>query len=82
MAEAYKNAQITMGEGDREATRIFADAYGKDSLFFEFLKSLDLYSETLQDNTTLILSTDSPLFKYLDGEGVVIDSEEARGDGK
>ncbi len=81
MAEAYKNAQITMGEGDREATRIFAEAYGKDSLFFEFLKSLDLYSETLQENTTLILSTDSPLFKYLDGEGVVIDSKETRDDG-
>ncbi len=81
MAEAYKNAQITMGEGDREATRIFADAYGKDSLFFEFLKSLELYSETLQDNTTLILSTESPLFKYLNGEGVTIDPEEANGDG-
>lgn len=66
MAEAYKNAQIIKGEGDREATRIFAEAYGQDREFFEFLKSLELYSETLQENTSLILSTDSPLFKYLD----------------
>lgn len=81
MAEAYKTAQLTMGEGDREATRIFAEAYGKDSLFFEFLKSLELYRETLQDNTTLILSTDSPLFKYLHGENVTVDTSEAEDHG-
>jgi modulator of FtsH protease HflC len=70
MAEAYRKSQITKGEGDRESTRIFAEAYGRDREFFEFLKSLELYSETLQENTTLILSTDSPLFRYLNGADV------------
>ncbi len=68
MADAYRKAQIAKGEGDREATRVFAEAYGKDREFFEFLKSLELYSETLQENTTLILSTDSELFRFLNGD--------------
>ncbi len=67
MAEAYRESQVIMGEGDREATRILAEAYGKDSDFFDFLKSLELYRETLQENATLILTTDSPLFRHLNG---------------
>jgi membrane protease subunit HflC len=65
MAEAYRDAEIRKGEGDKESMRIYADAYGKDTKFFEFLKSLEIYKETLRDNTTLILSTDSELFKHL-----------------
>lgn len=65
MAEAYRDAQIMKGNGDKEAMRIYAEAYGKDPEFYEFLKSLEIYKETLQENTTLILSTDSELFKNL-----------------
>ena len=66
MAEAYRDAQILKGMGDKEAMRIYAEAYGQDPEFYEFLKSLDIYKETLRKNATLILSTDSDLFKYLD----------------
>lgn len=65
MAEAYRDAQITKGEGDREAMRIYAEAYGQDMEYYEFLKSLEIYRQTLEENTTLILSTDSELFKHL-----------------
>jgi len=65
MAEAYRDAQIRKGNGDKEAMRIYAEAYGKDKDFYEFLKSLDIYKKTLQENTTLIFSTESELFKHL-----------------
>lgn len=65
LAEAYRDAQMKRGDADKEAMRIYAEAYGQDKEFFEFLKSLDLYKQTLQENTTLILSTDSPMFKQL-----------------
>lgn len=65
LAEAYKQAEIAKGRGDQEAARIYAQAYGRDPEFFEFLKSLDLYRAALTEKSTLILSTESELFKYL-----------------
>lgn len=65
-AEAYKKSQILRGEGDRTAMNIYAEAYSQDPEFFDFLKSLETYKNILSKNTTLILSTDSELLKYLD----------------
>jgi len=65
LAEAYKEAETTKGTGDQEAARIYAQAYGRDPEFFEFLKSLDLYRTALKEKSTLILSTESELFRYL-----------------
>jgi membrane protease subunit HflC len=65
MAEAYKQAEIVKGDGDRVATRIYAEAYAKDPEFYDFLKSLELYRKTFKPGTTLILSSDSELFRYL-----------------
>ena len=65
-AEAYKKSQILRGEGDRTAMNIYAEAYSQDPEFFDFLKSLQTYKNILSKNTTLILSTDSELLKYLD----------------
>ncbi len=64
-AEAYKNAEIIKGEGDAGAMAVNAEAYGKDIEFFEFMKSLETYKNILENKSTLILSTDSELFKYL-----------------
>jgi len=66
LAEAYRQAEIIKGEGDQEATRIYARALGQDPEFFEFLRSLDLYRKTLGDKTTVVLSTDSELLRYLE----------------
>ena len=68
-AEAYRTSQILRGEGDRTAMNIYAEAYSQDPEFFDFLKSLETYKNILNDKTTLILSTDSELLKYLDVGG-------------
>jgi len=66
MAEAYKQAEIVKGQGDQAATRIYAEAYAKDPEFYDFLKSLELYRKAFKPGTTLILSSDSEPFRYLD----------------
>lgn len=64
-AEADKQALVLAGEGELEAMRIYTQAYGQDPELYEFLQSLNTYKEILGKETTLILSTESELFKYL-----------------
>jgi membrane protease subunit HflC len=64
-SQAYKTAQEVKGKADAEATQIYSQAYGKDPEFYSFLMTLDLYKETLNKNSTMILSTDNDLFRYL-----------------
>ncbi|SNB64894.1 membrane protease subunit HflC [Arboricoccus pini] len=67
IAEAEKTAAITRGEGDAEAVRIFADAYAKDSGFFEFYRSMQAYRAALSDGSTnIILTPDNQFFRYFD----------------
>jgi len=66
-SEAYKKAQEVMGKADAEATKIYADAYGLSPDFYSFIKTLGIYQETLDQETSLVLSTDSEFFKYLKG---------------
>jgi membrane protease subunit HflC len=65
LAESYKKAEILKGEGDQQALKIYAEAYGKDAEFFEFMRSMEVYQSILGENSTLVLSTDSELFRYL-----------------
>lgn len=65
LADAYKQAEIIKGEGDKRAMEVYADAYSKNPDFFEYSKSLETYCDILKDKTTVILSTDSDLFKFL-----------------
>lgn len=64
-SEAYKKAQKIEGEADAEATKIYAGAYNKDPEFYSFLKTLETYKNTLDENTWLILSSDSEFYQYL-----------------
>lgn len=64
-SEAYRKAQETIGNADAQAIAIYADAYNRDPDFYAFLKTMETYRETIDANTTLMLSTDSELFKYL-----------------
>lgn len=66
-SEAFKKAQRLKGNADAEATIIYAEAYGKDPEFYSFAKTLEIYRETLDKNSSLILSTDSEFLKYLKG---------------
>ncbi len=64
---AYKTAEEIKGKADAEATLIYAAAYNKDAEFYSFLKSLEVYKNALEKNTSLILSTDAEFLKYLKG---------------
>ena len=66
-SEAYKLAQEIKGKADAEVTRLFAAAYGLDPEFYSFTKTLDVYGQALDKNSSLVLSTDSEFFKYLKG---------------
>ena len=66
IADAQRQAQILRGEGDAQSIKIYADAYGKDTNFFAFYRSLQAYRDSLTgDGTTLVLSPDDEFFKYL-----------------
>jgi membrane protease subunit HflC len=69
IAEANKNSEILRGQGDREAMKIYGQAYGQAPEFFEFIKSLEACREVLKKKSTLILSTESEIFKYLKYSG-------------
>lgn len=66
LARAYEEAQTIRGEGEALAIQIFAEAYNEDPEFFAFMRSLEVYEKVLDNETTLVLSADSPLFKYLE----------------
>jgi len=64
-SEAYRAAQEIEGKADAEAIRIYAEAYSRDPEFYSFLKTLETYKQTIDRNSTIILSTDSAYFEYL-----------------
>ncbi len=66
VAEAQKDAEILRGQGDAERNKVFAEAYSRDPEFFAFYRSLQAYQTGIAgEGTTLVLSPDSPFFKYL-----------------
>ncbi|MCF8351988.1 MAG: protease modulator HflC [Bacteroidales bacterium] len=69
MSEAYKEAETIKGKADAEAARIYARAYNRSSRSIElysFIKSMETFDNTFDSTTTVILSTDSDLYKYLE----------------
>ncbi len=67
---AYKIIQITKGEADAKAIKIYAEAYDQDAVsksFYEFTRTMETFENTLSSDSMLILTTDSELFKYLKG---------------
>ncbi len=77
-SEAYKQVQTIMGEADAQATEIYASAYNQSpeaAEFYEFSKTMELYPEMIGGKSTVVLSTDSDLFKYLKAMRIQ-DSEE------
>ncbi len=64
-SKAYEKAQVIKGKADAEATKIYAQAYGKDPGFYSFLRTLESYRETLGGNTSLIFTTESEYFAPL-----------------
>jgi len=69
-SEAYKTAQEIKGTADAQATRIYAQAYDRSPStrsFYEFLKTMESYKSGLDENSSLIMSTDADFYRYLKG---------------
>ncbi|MDD2604884.1 MAG: protease modulator HflC [Desulfobacteraceae bacterium] len=64
-SEAYRVAQEIKGKADAEATLLYAEAYGVDPDFYSFTKTLETYSQAMDKNSSVVLSTDTEFFKYL-----------------
>jgi len=67
-SEAYKTVQEIRGVADAKATEIYAEAYNKSAesvAFYEFIMTMESYQEMLDQESTLILTTGSDIFKFL-----------------
>jgi modulator of FtsH protease HflC len=70
-SEAYRKVQAITGKADAEASAIYAEAYDRSDAsrdFYRFLKTMETYRVALGGDTTAILSTSSPLLRYLQSE--------------
>ena len=80
LAEARKQAEITQGEGDAEAQRIYNAAYGKDTRFFDFWRSMQALTRGLpQGTTTYVGAPEGDFFRYFNSE---VGAGEVRAPGK
>lgn len=70
MAEAYRRSEVLRGEGDAEATAIYAQAYSKDEEFYSFLRHLESYKKVFASETMMMLRPDSDLLRFLDTPNV------------
>ena len=67
LADAYREAEETKGNGDATATATYANAYSKDPEFYDFTRSLKAYQSTFESKSDILLiNPDSDFFKYLD----------------
>jgi modulator of FtsH protease HflC len=68
LADAQRDAQRVRGDGDAQAIKIYADAYGKDKAFFAFYRSLQAYRAALNNKeTSFVLSPDNSFFRFFNG---------------
>lgn len=90
LAESRRDSEVLRGEGDAEAVKIFADAFGRDPDFFGFYRSMQAYRNALgAESTQFVMSPSTEFFRYFDSgalEAVVrggqdpVVPEEAPGD--
>ncbi len=71
LAEADRDANRLRGEGEAQAIAILANALNQDPDFFAFRRSLDAYRKFLSTQSTMILSSESDLFRFLQSSGKI-----------
>jgi modulator of FtsH protease HflC len=70
-SDARRQADVVRGEADAERNRILAEAFGRDTEFFGFIRSLQAYEASLKGtNSSIVMQPDSEFFSYLRGAGV------------
>ncbi len=67
LAEAYRDAQVAKGEGDAEASRIYAQAFGRDPEFARFYRSLEAYRKSFSDESdVMVVDPSADFFSYIE----------------
>jgi membrane protease subunit HflC len=69
-SEAIKEAEMIKGRADAEATNIYAGAYNRNSQtreLYNFLRTMESFEKALDEKTTLIITTNSEFYRYLQG---------------
>jgi membrane protease subunit HflC len=66
-ADAERDANVLYGEGEAEAILLLAEALELDPEFFAFRRSLEAYGKIFDEDTTLVMSSNSDLFRFLEG---------------
>jgi membrane protease subunit HflC len=70
LAEAYRDAQKTKGEGDAKAAALYGAAFGKNPEFYSFYRSMEAYKQSFKNKSdVMVLDPSSAFFKYLKGSG-------------
>ena len=64
LADAKRAAEAARGEGEAEATGIYAQALSQDPDFYEFVRTMDAYKKAMKDDTRYVLTPESDFFKY------------------
>lgn len=70
LAEAYHKAKQIRGEADAEVMRIYADRFGKNPAFYQFVRTLQALETILDDKTTLFLPADAEAFRVLQNDSL------------
>lgn len=73
LSEGYAQAEKLRGEGDAESMRIYAEAYGQDPEFYQFVRTLQSYDKFVDEKAMIVLPADSPLLRYLNNGGAPIE---------
>ena len=72
LAEAYRDAQKTKGEGDAKASALYADAFGRDPQFAHFYRSLEAYRASFSSKSDImVVDPSSEFFKTMHGGGAL-----------
>ncbi len=65
ISKAYKQEKTLKGEGDGNAAKIYAEAFSQDPKFYEFIRSMQAYKNSLNTDTTIMLSENSEFLEFL-----------------
>ena len=74
-SNAYRLAQEVIGKADAEAAGIYAASYGQAPEFYTFIQTLAAYKKTLKSNSSLLLTTDSDFYRYLNQANGLMSTE-------
>ena len=70
LANAYRDAEKLRGEGDAKSAEVYASAFGADTEFFTFVRSMNAYKKTFSGHgSMMVIDPDSDFFKYFKNQG-------------